>query len=96
MAAFGYKQRSQGALSDGELGAESGPPGRDVGFSTDFVGSAPESRRGTSSRFSSARDPEQTCSTLDHTSRGKCQYDMRDRKGAQLETGEGAPPKERG
>jgi hypothetical protein len=38
--------------------------GRDVGFSTDFVCSAPESRRGTSSRFSSARDPQPTRALL--------------------------------
>jgi hypothetical protein len=59
MSPFGYKQLSRSALRDGELGAESGPPGRDVGFSTDFVGSTPESRRGTGSRFSSARDPHE-------------------------------------
>jgi hypothetical protein len=51
----GYKQLSQSALRDGELGAESRRPSCHVGFSTFFVGSAPESRRGTSSRFSSAR-----------------------------------------
>jgi hypothetical protein len=54
---IGYKRLSRSALRDGELGAESGPPGRDVGFSTNFVGYAPESRRATGSRFSSARDP---------------------------------------
>ncbi len=51
-------------LGDGELGAESGRQSRNVGFSTDFVGYAPESRRGTSSRFSSARDPLRTSPTL--------------------------------
>ena len=40
-----------------EPAAESGSSGRDVGFSIELVGSTPESRRGTSSRFSSARDP---------------------------------------
>ena len=44
-------------LRDGKLGAESGRQSRNVGYSTDFVRSAPESRRGTSSRLSSARDP---------------------------------------
>ncbi len=56
-SAYGYTWLSRGGLRDGEFGAVSRPPGHDVGFSTDFVGSAPESRRGTGSRFSSARDP---------------------------------------
>jgi len=57
MSPYGYKQVYQSVFRDGELGTESGRPGRDVGLSTDFVGSAPESRRSTSNRFSSARDP---------------------------------------
>ena len=57
-AAYGYKQLFQSALCDGELGAESRRPSCHVGFSTDFDCSAPESRRGPGSRFSSARDPE--------------------------------------
>ena len=36
------------------------PFGPNVSFSAIFVGSSPESRRGTSSRFSSARDPHET------------------------------------
>ena len=60
MSALGYEQKSQSAPRDGEFGAESRLPSYHVDFSTDFDCSAPESRRGTSSRYSSARDPLQT------------------------------------
>jgi hypothetical protein len=60
MSYFGYNSPSGGACQVVCFALSSGSLGANVSFLTDFVGSTSESRRGTSSRFSSARDPKET------------------------------------